>query len=44
MTITFSPTGPPGRVVRGTLYVDDFDPWLGAGNDILAIPYAYTVG
>ena len=44
MTVTFTPTGPPGRTVRGTLYVDDFDEWQGFGNDILEIPYTYTVG
>ncbi|MEA2123935.1 MAG: hypothetical protein QOI80_717, partial [Solirubrobacteraceae bacterium] len=44
MTVSFSPTGPPGRVVQGTIYVDDYDSWLGTADEVLAIPYAYTVG
>ena len=35
---------PPWRVVRGTLYVDDFSQFLAFGNELLAIPYEYTVG
>ena len=44
MTVTFTPSGRKGRVVRGTLYVDDFSLDLDFGNELLAIPYEYTVG
>jgi hypothetical protein len=33
-----------GRTVRGTLYVDAFSPGLAFTNEVLAIPYEYTVG
>jgi hypothetical protein len=44
MTVTFTPTGRKGQVVRGTLFVDDFSFELLFGNELLAIPYEYTVG
>jgi hypothetical protein len=42
--ITFTPRRRRGAVVRGTIYVNDWDVPLGRGNDIAAIPYAYRVG
>ncbi len=47
--VTITPTGTPGTVVSGTLYVDDL---LGAvppagtvaGNEVAGLPYTYTVG
>jgi hypothetical protein len=44
MTVTLTPTGRRGSVVRGTLFVDDFSLELLFGNELLAIPYEYTVG
>lgn len=46
--VTITPTGPPGSVVRGTLYVDDYVsavPPYGAttGNELAALPYVYTI-
>ena len=44
LKLTITPSGRRGRVVRGTLYVDDFSQFLTFGNELLAIPYEYTVG
>jgi hypothetical protein len=44
MTVTITPSGRKGRTVRGTLYVDAFSPGLAFTNEVLAIPYEYTVG
>jgi hypothetical protein len=44
MTLAITPTGKPGKVVRGTLYVDNFSQQLFFGNELLAIPYSYTIG
>jgi hypothetical protein len=49
--VTITPSGAPGTVVRGDLYVDTYstgDPTAVyqqlAGNELAAIPYAYTIG
>jgi len=44
MTLTVTPSGRKGRTVRGTLYVDAFSNALAFGNELLAIPYEYSVG
>jgi hypothetical protein len=44
MTLTLTASGRKGRVVRGTLFVDAFSLNLDFGNELLAIPYEYTVG
>jgi hypothetical protein len=46
ISLTVTPTAPPGTVVRGTLYLDDFADSLQflSGSQLAAIPYAYTVG
>jgi len=49
ITVSVTPTGPPGTSVAGTLYVDDYE--LGVGyingpvlsDELAAIPYGYTV-
>jgi len=46
--VTITPSGPPGTVVSGNVYVDDFTssvPPYGqaSGDELAAIPYAYTV-
>jgi hypothetical protein len=42
--VTITPAGSPGDVVRGTVYVDTVDPITGSTAEIVALPYAYTVG
>jgi hypothetical protein len=41
--VTITPSGHAGRVVSGDLYVDSFDVYTDAGNELAAIPYRYTV-
>jgi hypothetical protein len=48
VNVTFTPTGGPGTVVRGKLYVDDVSddipPYAQlSASEVAAIPYAYTV-
>ena len=48
VNVTITPSGPPGTVVAGTLYVDDFlssVPPYGniTGDELAAIPYTYTI-
>jgi hypothetical protein len=42
--IAFTPHGPRGSVVDGTLFVDDFSAFLGFGDEAAAIPYHYRIG
>jgi hypothetical protein len=49
INVTITPSGTPGTVVSGNLYVDDFTdnlPPYGqtTGDELAAIPYSYTVG
>ena len=44
MSVTITPSGHRGDVVHGTLYVDEFSSFLTFGNELLAIPYTYSVG
>jgi hypothetical protein len=49
INVTITPSGKPGTVVSGKLYVDDFlddVPPYGhiTGDELAAIPYSYTVG
>src|SRR5262249_49210103 len=46
--VTITPSGPSGTQVSGHIYVDTFlsgvPPYLqGSGNELAAIPYAYTI-
>lgn len=45
ITLTLLPSGTPGTVVHGILYVDDFadSQQFLSGSELLAIPYAYTI-
>ena len=48
LAVTVTPSGAPGTVVRGSLYVDDLVPSLPvygqeSGDELAAIPYAYTI-
>jgi hypothetical protein len=38
------PRGPPGTLVSGFLYLDTFNPNSSSGDELAAIPYAYTIG
>jgi Subtilase family len=44
ITVTFTPSGPAGTVVRGTLELDTFSTLTSMGDQVVTIPYAYTVG
>ena len=44
ITVTITPTGPPGTVVTGNLFIDDFSNDTGGGDELATIPYTYTVG
>jgi len=44
MTLTITPSGRPGTIVRGTLFVDVFSLRLGIGGEVVAIPYEYGIG
>jgi hypothetical protein len=44
ITVTITPAAPRGTVVSGVLYVDDFSEFAETGDELRAIPYAYTVG
>lgn len=49
INVTITPSGTPGTVVSGNLYVDDFTDNLPpyhqtTGDELAAIPYRYTVG
>jgi len=48
INVTITPSGSPGTVVTGTLYVDDFvgavPPYFQTtGDELAALPYAYTI-
>jgi Subtilase family len=51
INVTITPAGPAGTVVSGNLYVDEADsdvppPAYGqlSGNELVALPYEYTIG
>ncbi len=41
--VTITPSGPSGTVVKGTLYIDDFNGFTDGGDELAAFPYAYTI-
>jgi Subtilase family/Peptidase inhibitor I9 len=41
--VTITPAGDPGTVVKGTLYIDDFNNLTDGGDELAAFPYAYTI-
>ena len=43
ITVTITPSGTTGSVVQGTLYIDSFDNYTDAGNELVALPYEYTI-
>jgi subtilisin family serine protease len=44
ITVTFTPTGRRGKVVRGFLGVDTLNLFTVSGDELTTIPYAYRVG
>ncbi|MGH3252963.1 MAG: S8 family serine peptidase [Trebonia sp.] len=46
IALTVKPSAPAGTVVRGMLYIDDFvdSQQFLSGSQLVALPYAYTVG
>jgi hypothetical protein len=44
ITLTITPTAPKGKVVRGFVAVDTFNPATASGDELTMIPYTYTVG
>jgi Subtilase family len=46
ITLTLKPAGAKGTVVHGMLYIDDFVDSLQflSGSQLVALPYAYTIG
>src|SRR5215471_9418558 len=44
ITLTFNPTGPKGTVVQGFIGVDTFNLASFGGDELINIPYTYTVG
>ena len=43
ITVTITPSGASGTVVHGTLYIDDFDFFTDGGDELVALPYTYTI-
>jgi hypothetical protein len=43
ITVTITPSGDPGTVVRGTLYIDNFDFFTDGGDELVALPYTYRI-
>jgi hypothetical protein len=40
---TVTPAGPPGTVVSGDLFIDSFDFFTDAGDELTNLPYHYTI-
>jgi hypothetical protein len=44
ITLTITPSAPKGTVVRGFISVDTINLATGSGDELVNIPYSYTVG
>jgi hypothetical protein len=50
ITVTITPIGAKGQVVRGVLYIDDITelsaagPGAPGGSELIGLPYSYTIG
>src|SRR5262249_25030292 len=42
--VTITPTGPEGTIVTGHLYIDTVDLFTDGGQELISLPYQYTVG
>jgi hypothetical protein len=43
IVVTITPSGASGTVVHGTLYIDNFDFLTDGGDELVALPYTYTI-
>jgi hypothetical protein len=44
ITLTITPSeGDVGKTVSGFLYIDTWNPNTGTGDEVVSIPYSYTV-
>jgi hypothetical protein len=43
ITVTITPSGTPGTIVKGTLYIDDLNEYTFGGDELIGFPYAYTI-
>lgn len=43
INVTIKPSAPVGTVVSGFLYIDTFNPNVNTGDEVVSIPYSYTV-
>ena len=44
ISVTVTPEGAKGTVVKGVLYIDSIDPVTGSSDELAAVPYTYTIG
>jgi len=44
ITVTIQPSANSGTIVNGHLYLDTFDFFTGGGDEVIDLPYTYTVG
>jgi subtilisin family serine protease len=44
ITLTFTPSAPKGTTVRGFIGLDTYNSFTVAGDELINIPYSYTVG
>ena len=44
ITVAITPSGRAGAVVRGQIYLDTFNYFTNSGDELIQVPYAYTVG
>ena len=44
INLLIAPNAPVGTVVSGYLYIDTFNGNLYTGDEVVSIPYTYTVG
>ena len=43
ITVTITPSGAKGSVVTGHLYIDDFNFFLLDGDELIDLPYTYSI-
>jgi hypothetical protein len=43
ITVTITPSGATGTVVSGNLYIDSVDGYTLAGDELIDLPYSYTI-
>jgi hypothetical protein len=43
ISVTITPSGPVGSVVKGTLYIDSFDGNVDSSDELIDLPYQYKI-